>query len=323
METARADVQRLLHEETSLPDPVQLDAKEIWDVLFSFIGNSYGVAGLMGNLYAESSLKAANLQNTGNNTLGMTDEEYTAAVDQGRYTGFANDGFGYGLAQWTYPARKEALLSFARQKESSVGDCNLQLQFIREELGEALLAALRNAASVRNASDAVLFQYERPADQSQEAQDRRAEYSQRFFDQYSTPVVFRVRKTWQDKASQLGAFRVFRNATACADANPGYAVFNESGEQVYPMVEAITETQIGQEQEQPETEHADIWVLITPTDEEVAVRNGNGNSYSTITTITPGTRLEYVASSFNGWHAVKIGSQVGWISGQYGKITTE
>ena len=32
---------------------------------------------------------------------------------------------------------------------------------------------------------------------------------------------------------------------------------------------------------------------------------------------------EYVASAFNGWQAVKIGSQVGWVSGEYSEITTE
>jgi hypothetical protein len=46
---------------------------------------------------------------------------------------------------------------------------------------------------------------------------------------------FRVRKTWKDKASQLGAFRVLQYARQCADKNPGYAVFNESGEQIYPL----------------------------------------------------------------------------------------
>ena len=313
METARADVQRLLHEETSLPDPVQLDAKEIWDVLFSFIRNSYGVAGLMGNLYAESSLKSTNLQNTGNNTLGMTDEEYTAAVDQGKYTGFAHDGYGYGLAQWTYPARKEALLSFTRQEGVSVGDCNLQLQFIREELGDALLSTLKRASSVREASDAVLFQYERPADQSEAAQDKRAEYGQRFFEQYGAPVYYRVRKTWEDKASQLGAFHELQNAKACADANPGYAVFNESGERVYPEAD----------QEQQETGQSVIWVMIKASAENVIIRTGNGTEYSPITTAAPGTRLEYVASAFNGWHAVKTGDQVGWVSGEYRDITIE
>ena len=36
-----------------------------------------------------------------------------------------------------------------------------------------------------------------------------------------------------------------------------------------------------------------------------------------------GTKLEYVASAFNGWHAVKTGDQVGWVSGEYSDITIE
>lgn len=47
------------------------------------------------------------------------------------------------------------------------------------------------------------------------------------------------------------------------------------------------------------------------------------DSYSRITAVAPGTTLEYVASAFNGWQAVKIGSQVGWVSGEYSEITTE
>ena len=80
--------------------------------------------------------------------------------------------------------------------------------------------------------------YERPADQSEAAQEKRAEYGQRFFEQYGAPVYYRVRKTWEDKASQLGAFRVLLYAKQCADKNPGYAVFNESGIQIYPSEKA-------------------------------------------------------------------------------------
>ena len=42
----------------------------------------------------------------------MTDEEYTTAVDTGSYANFAKDAAGYGLAQWTYSARKLNLLTY-------------------------------------------------------------------------------------------------------------------------------------------------------------------------------------------------------------------
>ena len=164
----------------------------------------------------------------------MTDEEYTAGVDNETYTHFADDRHGYGLAQWTYPGRKEALLAFARECGASIGDCAMQLAFIRQELRQKLLTALRSASSVREASDAVMLQYERPKDQSMEAQDRRASFSQRFYDQYHQSAYFQVRKSWENKKSQLGAFHVFQYAVNCADAHPGYSVFDESGKRVYP-----------------------------------------------------------------------------------------
>jgi len=63
--------------------------------------------------------------------------------------------------------------------------------------------------------------------------------------------------------------------------------------------------------------------LIKSSGGNVNIRTGNGTSYSRITAVAPGTTLEYVASAFNGWQAVKIGSQVGWVSGEYSEITTE
>lgn len=63
----------------------------IWDVLYEKIGNPYGVAGLMGNLYAESGLLPNNLQNTYEKSLGYTDASYTQAVDSGSYANFISD----------------------------------------------------------------------------------------------------------------------------------------------------------------------------------------------------------------------------------------
>lgn len=46
--------------------------------------------------------------------------------------------------------------------------------------------------------------------------------------------LYRVRKSWSDSKSQLGAFSVFDNAKRCADSNKGYFVFDERGNVVYP-----------------------------------------------------------------------------------------
>lgn len=137
--------------------------------------NDFGVAGLMGNLFAESGLNPKNLQNTYEKKLGMTDEEYTAAVDSGSYSNFVKDSAGYGLAQWTYWSRKDALLASCKAAGASVGDMDAQLNFLLKELSvgySGLLSTLKSASSVREASNAVLLQFERPANQGQSVQEK-------------------------------------------------------------------------------------------------------------------------------------------------------
>lgn len=162
--------------------------EKIWSFLKAQGLTDAGAAGLMGNLYAESGLRPNNLQNSYEGKLGMTDAEYTERVDSGSYTNFVRDSAGYGLCQWTYWSRKEALLAYAKKAGKSIGDLEMQLGFLMKELSEgykAVLATLKTAASVRAASDAVLLQFERPADQSEAAKVKRAGYGQKYFDKYA------------------------------------------------------------------------------------------------------------------------------------------
>ena len=50
----------------------------------------------------------------------------------------------------------------------------------------------------------------------------------------SKAELYRVRKTWADFKSQKGAYKILTNAKKCADANPGYYVFDSKGTLVYP-----------------------------------------------------------------------------------------
>lgn len=92
---------------------------------------------------------------------------------------------------------------------------------------------------------------------------------------------------------------------------------NDAGQQ------AMTETRPELEQEQPVAGQTTIRVTIRSSGGKVNIRTGNGTSYSRITAVANGIVLEYVATALNGWQAVKIGSQVGWVSGEYSEITTE
>ena len=162
--------------------------EKIWNYLTAAGLNACGAAGLMGNLYAESGLIPTNLQNTYEKKLGYTDAAYTAAVDSGAYDNFAKDSAGYGLAQWTYHTRKAALLAFAKAAGKSVGDLETQLAFLVKELRESFKLVhyvLVTATDVKTASNVVLLQFEKPADQSAAAKERRARYGQIYYNRYA------------------------------------------------------------------------------------------------------------------------------------------
>lgn len=191
--------------------------KIIWDYFKAKGLNDFGVAGLMGNLRAESGLSPTNLQNSYEKKLKMTDMEYTAAVDNGSYKNFVYDKAGYGLAQWTFWSLKERMLEYAKSVGKSVGDLGMQLDFLYLELtrNKHILSVLENATSVRQASDVMLLQYERPADQSVSVQEKRAAFGQEYFDQFAVAndemdlnefaqLFDELRKTLQD--NDCGAY---------------------------------------------------------------------------------------------------------------------
>lgn len=162
--------------------------EKIWNYLKGAGLSDCGTAGLMGNLYAESGLCPDNLQNTYEKKLGYTDAAYTAAVDSGAYSNFVRDCAGYGLAQWTFWSRKQSLLEFAKSRGRSIGDLEMQLDFLMKELREgyqAVLSTLKTACSVRAASDAVLLNFERPADTGPTTQAKRAGFGQKYYSKYA------------------------------------------------------------------------------------------------------------------------------------------
>lgn len=162
--------------------------REMYDYLVKAGMTPAGACGALGNIQAESGAIANNLQNSYEKKLGYMDAAYTAAVDSGTYTGFDTDRAGYGLCQWTYPTRKKNLRLFAKHAGKSIGDAEMQLGFFLKELREsfpAVLAVLKTAKTVQEASDAMLMKFEHPDDQSEATKARRASFGQKYFDKYA------------------------------------------------------------------------------------------------------------------------------------------
>ena len=151
--------------------------------------NAFAIAGIMGNLYAESGLRSNNLQNAYETKLVMTDESYTKAVDNNTYRDFAIDRAGYGLAQWTSVNRKQALLEFSKAFNVSIGDLNMQLEFLWRELNEDYSRAfnvIKAATSIREASDEFLVKFERPANSGEVVKMQRASYGEKYYKAFAT-----------------------------------------------------------------------------------------------------------------------------------------
>lgn len=148
-----------------------------------------GISGILGNLYAESGLVPNNAQNVYMTKYGITDSEYTQKVDSGVWKtpdtakDFIHDGIGYGIAQWTYYTRKQKLLNKAKEYKASIADIDVQLDVLVQEIKarKVLYAFLKDAGhSISDCAKQFMLDFEKPADQSISAQNRRVQYAIEF-----------------------------------------------------------------------------------------------------------------------------------------------
>jgi len=154
--------------------------KQIWDYLKKKTHNAYGAAAIMGNLMAESSLNPKAV-------AGVKDPDYVSNSDAGLID-FANDGHAFGLAQWVLYTRKEALITFAKGRNVSVGDLQMQLEYLIDEMinkYKTIWNAVIWAKSIRDTSDAVMLKYINPANTSEKARQRRTDLGQKFYNKFA------------------------------------------------------------------------------------------------------------------------------------------
>lgn len=182
---------------------------KVWKYLLSIGCNEYGAAGMMGNLYAESSVDPSTVEallaqrynedgkieylrpvNVDVN-IQANNATYTGAVDDGEisYSEFLsprNKHYGYGLAQWTTSSRKAKLWQNTRAQGLSISDLKGQLKTLGNELTgqfSNVFAVLKSAKSINEASDIVLMKFEQPSNAAAMKETRR-NYSKQFYDLY-------------------------------------------------------------------------------------------------------------------------------------------
>jgi len=172
---------------------------------------------------------------------------------------------------------------------------------------QGLIDAAELGKHFDTAIDAVLTGYEKPADQSETVKKKRAEYGEGYYKKYAAgngTKYYRVRKSWTDAASQLGAFTSLENAKSACKA--GYTVYDDNGKAVYTAAGQQTSAGV------PFSVQVDIL--------DLNIRTGAGTNYAkTGETTGKGvfTIVEVKAGqgASAGWGRLKSGA--GWISLDY------
>ena len=108
----------------------------------------------------------------------------------------------------------------------------------------------------------------------------------------------------------------------------GLEVDGEYGEKSHAaLMDALSDEEAGSgatepEPEDPETpdEPKPLGTTVMITGGSVYVRVGNGTNYRAITTVKAGMIFDHVATARNGWNAIAVNGQVGWVSGKYSKV---
>ena len=153
----------------------------VWDTLMSLINNPIGVAAAMGNIACEGGYNSGTKRENPHSDWKAysawynkyTDATYTQAIDSGnltreqfRYPLLEYDGsrksYGYGMVQWT-DNRKYGLYDFAKELGTSIGDVEMQAQYILKELTtsyKGVLSKMQNATDIDSATQYWFNKYE-------------------------------------------------------------------------------------------------------------------------------------------------------------------
>lgn len=122
--------------------------------------------------------------------------------------------------------------------------------------------------------------------------------------------MYRVRKSWSDAKSQIGAYKVLANAKKKADENAGFKVFDASGNVVYPATAKPTQTPA-----------ANTFYKVQIDIANLNIRKGPGTNYDKTGQFT-GKGIFTIVQESKGKGATlwgKLKSGAGWISLDFAK----
>ena len=175
-----------------------MSEQSIWNKLRAKGFSEKATAAIMGNMMAESGLIPYRVQGDFGNgyerSIAYTQQVDDGVVSRDAFIYSGPGGGGYGLCQWTYFSRKLGLYDLAKKCGVSIGDEQLGIDWLVEELHQPEYHKTRVVLESQNHSiydmvATMLRNYEKPADQSDSAAAQRTAFANRIYEAYkgSTP----------------------------------------------------------------------------------------------------------------------------------------
>ena len=126
-----------------------------------------GALGCLGNWDCESNCEPYRVQGDFSSYRSIS-KAYVNALTTGQMTkyAFAHDSKGFGLAQWTYPTRKDELYDYWKQSSLPIDSAVLQTDFAVKEMKRDypnLYSYLCTTRDIYEACSRVCKEFERPA----------------------------------------------------------------------------------------------------------------------------------------------------------------
>lgn len=130
---------------------------------------------------------------------------------------------------------------------------------------------------------------------------------------------YRVRLTWADEKSQLGAYEIYENAVRKADENPGYSVFNASGQVLYTSTVVVRTMSYKAKLLKKVGKHAkgETVTVTRNRQKEWVLTDGTvvpAKSYMDLTKQMYDPNCKYTKAVAEAWiNSQKIGSKTEWL----------
>lgn len=171
-------------------------AEQTYRYLYAKYNNHYGACGIMSYIHSKNGIDPKVVDEVYKKLLRdegcpyCTDQSYTDAVDKGyiRRIDFIRPGnkhrYGYGIAQWHDEKDKEALYDIAAKKQVSIGNLEMQLDYLTEDISRNHLQLhndLLHAKNMEAVVTSVMKRYEGKKEIDDKEKSKRVMYGQLYY----------------------------------------------------------------------------------------------------------------------------------------------